>query len=106
MAQRLDPEAIDAALDALNAGAAEDAGGIWQRRGERIERSFRFADFVSAFAFMAEIALVAERMNHHPEWRNVYGRVDVALTTHDAGGLTRFDFDLARAMNAAAGRHN
>jgi len=105
MAQRLDPEAIDAALDALNAGAAEDGGAIWQRRGERIERSFRFPDFTSAFGFMAEVALVAERMNHHPEWTNVYGRVDAALTTHDAGGLTRLDFELARAMNAAAGKH-
>ena len=105
MAQRLDPEAIDAALDGLNAGVTDDTGGVWQRRGERIERSFRFPDFVSAFAFMAEIALVAERMNHHPEWTNVYGRVDVALTTHDAGGLTHLDVELARAMNAAAGRH-
>jgi 4a-hydroxytetrahydrobiopterin dehydratase len=105
MAERLTTDEIEAGLAALNAEAGGDAEACWQQRGERIERSFRFPDFVSAFGFMAEVALVAERMNHHPEWTNVYGRVDVALSTHDAGGLTRLDFELARAMNQTGARH-
>jgi 4a-hydroxytetrahydrobiopterin dehydratase len=71
----------------------------WERRGDRITRSFRFADFSEAFGWMASVALVAERMNHHPEWRNVWARVDVELTTHDAKGLTERDFELAAAMD-------
>lgn len=70
------------------------------RRGA-ITREFTFADFTEAFAFMAQVALVAERSNHHPEWFNVYNRVDVTLTTHDAGGLTQRDVDLALAADAA-----
>ncbi len=100
MAERLSTEAIEAHLAMLNAAGAE-----WQSRGDRIVRSFTFPDFVTAFGFMAEVALVAERMNHHPEWFNVYGTVKVELSTHDAGGLTELDFELARVMNEAAGRH-
>ncbi len=74
----------------------------WELRGDRIARSFRFEDFVAAFGWMTRVALVAERMNHHPEWRNVYAQVDVQLTTHDAGGLTRLDFELAAAMDGFA----
>ena len=59
-------------------------------------------DFAQAMAFMNAVAEVAERMNHHPEWSNVYNRVNVRLTTHDAGGLTHLDFDLARAMDTLA----
>lgn len=78
---------------------------LWTVHPDRMERSFRFADFVTAFGFMSEVALVAERMNHHPEWSNVYGTVDVTLRTHDAGGLTKLDAELAGAMErAAAGR--
>jgi 4a-hydroxytetrahydrobiopterin dehydratase len=69
---------------------------------EAIGRSYDFPDFVSAFAFMTRIALLAERLDHHPEWRNVYGRVEVVLTTHDAGGVTGLDLHMARAMDAAA----
>lgn len=101
MADRLTTEEIEAAINELN--AAEDAA--WVSRGTSIERTFRFPDFVSAFAFMAEVALIAERMNHHPEWFNVYGTVRVSLSTHDAGGLTALDFRLAGAMNLAAARH-
>ena len=75
----------------------------WERRGDRIARRFRFADFVAAFGWMASVALVAERMNHHPEWRNVYADVAVELTTHDAGGLTALDFELAATMDRLAG---
>ncbi len=70
-----------------------------QRRA--IVREFVFPDFVQAFAFMTRVALEAERRNHHPDWSNVYNRVTIALTTHDAGGLTERDFELARAIDAA-----
>jgi 4a-hydroxytetrahydrobiopterin dehydratase len=86
-------------LAGLNAGA-----GGWTIENGKLRREFRFDDFVSAFAFMSACALVAERMNHHPEWFNVYGRVTVDLTTHDAGGLTALDFELAATMNAHAAR--
>lgn len=111
MVERLTTSDIDAGLARLNetpdagADADADADAVWVSRGTRIERSYRFPDFVTAFSFMTEVALIAERMNHHPEWSNVYGRVQVGLTTHDAGGLTELDFRLARAMNEAAARH-
>ena len=76
----------------------------WTRAGDKLARTFQFADFVTAFGFMASAALVAERMNHHPEWFNVYRTVKVELATHDAGGITAMDFELARAMNAIAAR--
>jgi 4a-hydroxytetrahydrobiopterin dehydratase len=75
----------------------------WSREGDRIHRKFVFADFVEAFAFMTASALVAERMNHHPDWSNVYKTVTVDLSTHEAGGLTALDLDLARAMGRIAG---
>jgi 4a-hydroxytetrahydrobiopterin dehydratase len=75
--------------------------------GAAIVRSFKFASFAEAFGFMAESALVAERLNHHPEWSNVYSRVRVCLTTHDSQGVTERDFLLAEAMQkAATGRGN
>jgi 4a-hydroxytetrahydrobiopterin dehydratase len=70
-------------------------------RGGTIRRDFVFADFVQAFAFMTRVALVAEKHDHHPEWSNVYNRVSITLTTHDAGGLTARDIALARAADAA-----
>lgn len=70
--------------------------------GLAITRQFKFADFRQAFAFMTQVALAAERADHHPEWSNVYNRVDMRLTTHDAGGLTERDFALAAVADAAA----
>ena len=75
----------------------------WTRDGGAIRRTYRFKGFGAAFGFMSRAALAAERMNHHPEWSNTYNQVDVRLTTHDKGGLTMLDFDLARRMDAAAG---
>ncbi len=77
----------------------------WQEVANRdaITRQFRFKDFNAAFGFMARAALVAEKADHHPEWFNVYNRVDVTLSTHDAGGLTDKDIALARAMDAIFG---
>ena len=78
----------------------------WRHEPERdaITKTFVFRDFVEAFGFMASSALVAERMDHHPEWYNVYKTVQVLLTTHDADGLTRKDVDLAKAMDRIAGK--
>jgi 4a-hydroxytetrahydrobiopterin dehydratase len=69
-----------------------------------ISRKFAFADFAQAFGFMTEVALAAEKHNHHPDWSNVYNKVDVTWTTHDAGGLTDLDITLARACDAAFDR--
>jgi 4a-hydroxytetrahydrobiopterin dehydratase len=69
-----------------------------------IRRRFVFDDFAQAFAFMTQVALAAEKRDHHPEWSNVYNRVDIVLTTHDAGGLTAKDIDLARYADASAAR--
>jgi 4a-hydroxytetrahydrobiopterin dehydratase len=71
---------------------------------DAIEKTFTFADFSEAFGFMARAALVAEKMNHHPEWSNVYKTVAVVLSTHEAGGLTERDIRLAEAMDRIAGR--
>lgn len=71
----------------------------WSGDGMSIVATFVFADFVEAFGFMSQVALLAERMNHHPDWRNVYNRVEISLTTHDARGLTERDFELAAAID-------
>lgn len=75
---------------------------LWSvdRQRDALCRTFTFPNFSKAFAFMAEVALLAERMNHHPEWSNVYNRVEITLTTHDAGGLSRLDVELAGAIDA------
>ncbi|KWV95404.1 MULTISPECIES: 4a-hydroxytetrahydrobiopterin dehydratase [unclassified Erythrobacter] len=70
------------------------------RDGKAIERKFEFADFSEAFAFMTRVAMIAETRDHHPEWFNVYNRVEVTLTTHDAGGLSLRDVKMARKIDA------
>ncbi len=75
----------------------------WEQRDGALHRTFRFRDFVEAFRFMTAVALVAERMNHHPEWSNVYDTVTIRLTTHDAGGLTDKDRALAAEISALFG---
>lgn len=74
----------------------------WKLHDGKLHREFRFGDFSEAFGFMARSALVAESLGHHPEWFNVYNRVEVHLTTHDAGGLTELDFELAGRMDEIA----
>jgi 4a-hydroxytetrahydrobiopterin dehydratase len=97
MAERLSADARKQALGGLS-GWAETGGR------EAIGKTFVFKDFNQAFGFMARVALVAEKMDHHPEWRNVYRTVEVVLATHDAGGVTALDIELARAMNGIAGQ--
>lgn len=82
--------------------AALDELGDWDfdEARDALTRRFMFADFVQAFGFMARVALLAERADHHPEWSNVYNRVDIFLTTHDAGGLSARDVSLAREIDA------
>ena len=96
MADRLTGAARAAALDELDG---------WEEVADRdaIRKRFVFVDFNEAFGFMARVALHAEQAGHHPEWFNVYNRVDVTLSTHDAGGLTTKDTALARLMDAIAG---
>ena len=86
---------IHAALETLPAWSVQDA---------KLHREYRFADFVHAFAFMTAAALEIEKLNHHPEWFNVWNRVAVALTTHDAGGITAKDVELARILDRLASK--
>ncbi len=74
----------------------------WSVNDNKLHCEFVFNDFVAAFGFMTQVALVAERSNHHPEWLNVYKKVVVKLTTHEAGGITKKDFKLAKVMNKIA----
>jgi len=95
MAEKLDQAKREAALSALSG---------WQNADNRdaITKSFSFADFNHAFGWMTQIALIAEKMDHHPEWFNVYKTVDVTLATHDAGGVTKKDIELAQHMDRLA----
>ena len=80
----------------------QQALAAWQLQDDSLHAQWKFKNFVQAMVFINAVAEVAERMNHHPEWSNVYNRVSVRLTTHDAGGLTHLDFDLARVMDSLA----
>ncbi|EGV19502.1 4a-hydroxytetrahydrobiopterin dehydratase [Thiocapsa marina] len=91
---KLDTESIAKALSELNAEAVSP----WSLVDGKLHKAFRFRDFVEAFGFMSRVALVAESMDHHPEWSNVYDRVVVDLSTHDAGGITTLDFILANRI--------
>jgi 4a-hydroxytetrahydrobiopterin dehydratase len=84
--------------------ALSDAGWSLSEDGKAIQKSFRFKDFRDAMAWMARAAFEAEARDHHPEWSNVYNRVEVRLTTHDAGALTDKDIALAEAMEGVSGR--
>lgn len=76
----------------------------FRREGDKLLVDLKFKDFVSAFGFMTSVALVAEKLDHHPDWSNVYGTVHIALQTHDAGGITEFDFALATRILELSGR--
>lgn len=94
-------------MSKIGADAAVKALKGWKKAGgerDAIEKTFRFADFKTAFGFMSSTALKAEQMDHHPEWFNVYNRVEVILTTHDADGVTQKDLELAGFMDQLASR--
>ena len=92
---RLDDAAVNDALERLDG---------WSLREGRLHRRFEFDDFVGAFGFMASVALAAERLNHHPDWSNSYGIVDIHLSSHDVGGLSARDFELAGRIDAIRSR--
>ena len=94
MAKKLNDEAVQEQLSGLE-GWILDEGKLF--------RAFKFANFVEAIGFMTRAAIEAEKMDHHPEWFNVYSKVNVHLTTHSAGGITQLDFTLAKIMNELAG---
>jgi 4a-hydroxytetrahydrobiopterin dehydratase len=98
MAEKLTPTEREAALPALG----ETGWGAIPER-DAIRKIWKFKNFSEAWGFLARAALAAEKLNHHPEWKNVYNTVDVTLTTHDANGLTELDLKLARLMDRYAG---
>ena len=91
MIEKFNQSVIDTALKELNQGSEI----LWSIKDEKLFREFKFSNFISAFGFMTQVAMLAERANHHPEWSNVYNKVSLSLTTHEAGGLSRRDFELA-----------
>lgn len=93
MAEKLNEDQIKTKLSNLSG---------WELEDNTLHKVFQFDDFVSAFGFMSQAALHAEKMNHHPDWSNVYNKVEVNLSTHDAGGITEKDFKLASAMDRLA----
>ena len=95
MAEKLTGSARKSALAKLDGWSEVEAR-------DAITKKFMFSDFNEAFGFMSRAALIAEKNDHHPEWRNVYKTVEVVLATHDAGGVTKLDIELAKAMNAIA----
>jgi 4a-hydroxytetrahydrobiopterin dehydratase len=98
---------LSAAMAALALTATEiqelaETLPAWSLVDGRLQRQFTFVDFSEAFGFMTRVALVAERLDHHPDWSNVWNRVTIALTTHDVGGLSNLDVELARKIEALA----
>ena len=75
----------------------------WEQKGDNIEASFKFDNFIEAFSFMTTVAFRAEKMNHHPTWENTYNSVKIELSTHDVGGLSELDFKLAKAIDKILG---
>lgn len=94
MADRLNETQISLALEELNSSKND----LWVIANNKLAKTFVFDDFAQAFGWMAKVAIYAEKMDHHPEWFNVYNKVKVELTTHDANGITSLDFELASKM--------
>ena len=93
--EKASPEEIEDGLKQLQG---------WEIRDGKLHKELQFADFVAAFGFMSSVALVAEASQHHPEWFNVWNRVVIDLTTHDAGGISKYDFELATKIDLLAAR--
>jgi 4a-hydroxytetrahydrobiopterin dehydratase len=96
------PEKLTGAAHQAAVSQLETAGWVHDTTRDALSKSYRFKDFSAAFGWMARVALESEKLDHHPEWRNVYNRVEVVLTTHDVKGLTVLDVDLAEAMDRFA----
>jgi 4a-hydroxytetrahydrobiopterin dehydratase len=95
MIESYSQSAIDASLVILN----KDSESLWRIKEDKLYREFKFQNFVVAFGFMTKVAMLAEKANHHPEWFNVYNKVVIKLTTHEAGGISKRDFDLAQEIS-------
>jgi len=95
MIEKFNQSVIDTALKELNKGSEI----LWSIKDEKLFREFKFSNFISAFGFMTQVAMLAERANHHPEWFNVYNTVAISLTTHEAGGISKRDFELAQEIS-------
>lgn len=93
--EKLSPEAIEKSLESVDG---------WEIRNGKLHKELQFADFVTAFGFMTSVALVAESSQHHPEWFNAWNKVVIDLTTHDAGGISERDFQLAAKIDELASR--
>ncbi|MBF7073015.1 4a-hydroxytetrahydrobiopterin dehydratase [Glaciecola sp. MH2013] len=96
MPEKYSPEQIEEALAELNANLASEER--WTITNAKLCKTFRFKSFIRAFGWMTQIAIWAEKLKHHPEWFNVYNKVEVELTTHDADGISELDFKLASKM--------
>ena len=96
MIEKLSQQGLESALQELN----ETVDKAWQLKEGKLHKAFKFADFVAAFGFMSQVALLAEKADHHPEWSNVYNKVHIRLTTHDAGGLSARDAEMAARIDA------
>ncbi len=94
MIEKLSQQGLESALQELN----ETVDKAWRLKEGKLQKAFKFADFVAAFGFMSQVALLAEKADHHPEWFNVYNKVAISLTTHEAGGISTRDFALAAAI--------
>jgi 4a-hydroxytetrahydrobiopterin dehydratase len=96
MVDKYSPQQIEQALSQLNQNLPEESQ--WQIIDAKLSKTFKFKSFIRAFGWMSQIAIWAEKLNHHPEWFNVYNKVEVNLTTHDTGGISELDFTLAAKM--------
>ena len=94
--EKLTQQKIDEAIASLNEQVSDDV--LWEQEGDSITKTFKFKSFIRAFGWMSQIAIWAEKLNHHPGWSNVYNKVEVTLTTHDVDGLSELDFSLAEKM--------
>ena len=95
MGEKYTQDEIEQALQVLNA----EQKTLWQVQDGKLSQTFKFRDFLAAFGFMTQVAILAEKANHHPEWFNVYNKVTINLTTHDVGGISSRDFQLAQKIS-------
>jgi len=94
MTTKMNDSTIQAQLETLNKNSTQ----TWQIKDGKLHKSFKFSNFIAAFGFMSQVAILAEKADHHPEWLNAYSRVDIDLTTHEVGGISQRDFDLAQQI--------